>query len=201
MRRAPSSVFDISFSQYTCRPAFEAVDGVRRVPEVGRRDDDRVEVLLLVEHLLVVFVSVGVMLVLAEQVDGSLLVVLRPDVAHGPEPEARDPEHRVEQHLSLGAGPEQRDVDLGDVLRGGGRLAPASPLAVSARTDAAFARRRRRGPGPGRSRGPAARRADRGPSRPPSPRRACRRRPSALLVFRSHASTYFAGRPKTSTST
>ena len=153
----------------------ETVDSVWRVPEVGRRDDDRVDVRLLVEHLAVVFVSPDLVLELPEDVDGPLLVVLRPHVAHGPESEARDPEHRVEQHLPLGAGPENGDVDLGDVLRRVGRLGlrglPLSLLVLRA----AFATRSRRGPGPGRSRGPAERRADRGSSRPPSLRLACRR--------------------------
>ena len=125
MLRAPSSVFDISFSQYTCLPAFEAVDRVLRVPEVGRRDDDRVELLLLVEHLAVVLVAVHLLLEPLEGVDDAPLVVLGPDVADRAEAQARDAEHRLHQHLALGAGAEQRDVDL--LQAGGGGAASRRP--------------------------------------------------------------------------
>ena len=136
MLRAPSSVFDISFSQYTCLPAFRHVNRVRRVPEVGRRDDDRVELFLLVEHLAVVFVAVGLLLEPLEGVDDAPLVVLRPDVAHRAEAQARDAEHRFHQHLALSPGAEQGDVDLLETRRGdrsrGCRLLPASSVLLLA---------------------------------------------------------------------
>ena len=104
----------------------EAVDRVLRVPEVGRGDDDRVELLLLVEHLAVVLVAVDLVLELLHRVDGAPLVVLRPDVAHRAEPQAGDAEHRLGQHLALGARAEEGHVDLLQVCGGrrrrGGRL-------------------------------------------------------------------------------
>ncbi len=90
----------------------QAVHGVLRVPEVGSGDDDRVELLLLVEHLPVVFVPVHVELELPQGVDHALLVVLLPDVAHGAEAQAGDAQHGVQQHLSLRPRAEQRHVDL-----------------------------------------------------------------------------------------
>ena len=97
----------------------EAVDRVLRVPEVRRRDDDRVELFLLVEHLAVVLVGVHLVLESAEAVDDALLVVLRPDVADGAEAEAGDAQHRVGEDLSLRAGAQEGDVDH---LQVGGRL-------------------------------------------------------------------------------
>jgi hypothetical protein len=98
----------------------ETVHGVGGVPEVGGGDDDRVEILLLVEHLAVVFVAVDVELVFLEDSDRSLLVVLRPDVTHRPEAEPRDPQHGIEENLPLGSRPEEGHVHLRDVVGRGG---------------------------------------------------------------------------------
>ena len=98
---------------------FQAVNRVLRVPEVGRGDDDRVELFLLVEHLAVVFVAVGLLLEPLEGVDDAPLVVFSPDVAHRTEAQARDAEHRLHQHLALCASADQRDVDRLEVGRGG----------------------------------------------------------------------------------
>ena len=104
----------------------EAVNRVLRVPEVGRRDDDRVELFLLVEHLAVILVAVHLVLEPLEAVDDALLVVLRPHIAHGAEAETGDPEHGVGKHLTLRAGAEEGDVDFlqirGRLGRGGGFL-------------------------------------------------------------------------------
>ena len=99
----------------------EAVDRVPRVPEVGRRDDDRVDLLLLVEQLAVVLVAVHLVLEPLQLVDDAALVVLGPHVAHRAEAHARDAEHRVGQHLALGAGADERHVDLLQVGRGDSR--------------------------------------------------------------------------------
>ena len=115
----------------------QAVDRVLRVPEVGRRDHDRVELLLLVEHLPVVFVAVHVVLELLQRVDDALLVVLGPDVAHGAEAQPGDAQHRVGQHLALRAGAEQRDVDLLQVLGRRRAARPRRPPAASARSPSA----------------------------------------------------------------
>ena len=180
----------------------QAVDGVRGVPEVGRRDDDRVEVLLLVEHLPVVFVPVDLELELLEGVHDPLLVVLRPDVAHRPEAQAGDPEHGVEQHLPLGPRAEEGDVDLGDVLRGRGRLGARGLLrlllvlvllspGVAEEAQGRHGREAQQHVAPVEllPGGLRARRACR--ERPPGPSRL----PQPSLL------SYFAGRPKTSTST
>ena len=108
----------------------EAVDRVLRVPEVGRRDDDRVELFLLVEHLAVILVAVHLVLEPLEAVDDALLVVFGPDVAHGAEAEPGDAQHRVGKHLALRAGAEERDVDLLQIRRRlGGGAAASSTLA------------------------------------------------------------------------
>ena len=104
----------------------QAVDRVLRVPEVGRRDDDRVELLLLVEHLAVVLIAVRLLLEPLEGVDDAPLVVLGPDVADRAEAQARNPEHRLHQHLALGAGADQRDVDLLHARSAAGVAAAAS---------------------------------------------------------------------------
>ena len=106
----------------------EAVDRVPLVPEVGRRDEDRVELLLLVEHLAVVLVGVGLVLVPLQAVDDAPLVVLRPDVAHRAEAQPWNSKHRVRQHLALRPRAQERDVDHlqigGRHGRRGGRLRP-----------------------------------------------------------------------------
>ena len=104
----------------------QTVDRVLRVPEVGGGDDDRVELLLLLEHLAVVLVAADLVLEPRETVDDPLLVVLGPDVAHCAEAQAGDPEHRVGQHLALGSRAEEGHVDLLQIgrsrLRCGGCL-------------------------------------------------------------------------------
>ena len=100
----------------------EAIDRVLRVPEVGRGDDHRVELLLLVEHLAVVLVAVHLVLELPHRVDSALLVVFLPDVAHRPEPQTGNAEHRFGQHLALGACADEGDVDLLQAGGGGRRL-------------------------------------------------------------------------------
>ena len=97
----------------------EAVHRVLRVPEIRGRDDDRVELFFLVEHLAVILVGVHLMLESAETVDDALLVVLRPHVADGAEAEAGDAQHGVGEDLSLRAGAKEGDVDHLEV---GGRL-------------------------------------------------------------------------------
>ena len=99
----------------------QAIHRVRRVPEVGRRDHDRVELLLLVEHLAVVLVAADLELVLLERVHHAPLVELGPDVAHRPEAQAGDAEHGVEQHLPLGPRADEGYVDL---LQVGGSSGP-----------------------------------------------------------------------------
>ena len=104
----------------------EAVDRVLRVPEVRRRDDHRVELFLLVEHLAVILVGVRLVLEPLEAVDDALLVVFGPDVADGAEAQPGDAEHRVGEHLPLRAGAEEGDVDhlqiRGRLGRGGDLL-------------------------------------------------------------------------------
>ena len=91
---------------------FEALDRVRRVPEVRSGDDDRVDQRLLVEHLAIVLVAFHVVLEPLERVDDPPLVKLRPDVADRANTQAGDAKHGVGQHLALGAGAKERDVDL-----------------------------------------------------------------------------------------
>ena len=128
----------------------QARNRVRRVPEIGRRDDDRVELFLLVEHLAVVFVAVGLLLEPLEGVDDAPLVVIGPDVTHRAEAQARDAKHRLHQHLALSPGAEQGDVDLLQTRRGdrsrGCRLLPApSVLLLAAPRVAEEPERRDRG--------------------------------------------------------
>ncbi len=98
------------------------------VPEVRRRDEDRVELLLLVEHLAVILVAGGLVLEPLQAVDDAPLVVLRPDVAHRAEAQPGNSKHRVRQHLALGPRAQERDVDHlqvgGRDGRRGGRLRP-----------------------------------------------------------------------------
>ncbi len=92
---------------------FHAGDGMLGVPEVGRRDDHRVDLaLLLVEHLFVIGVGVALLSVAAQQVGHALLVVGFPDVADGLELDVRNLAAGFHQDLSLGPGPEQGDVDV-----------------------------------------------------------------------------------------
>ncbi len=101
--------------------SLQGVDRVPRVPEVGRGDDHRVELFFLVEHLAVVLIAIRFLLEPLQGVDDPALVVLGPDVAHRAESDARDAEHRLHEHLALGTGAEQRDVDLLQPRVGGGR--------------------------------------------------------------------------------
>ncbi len=108
-----------------------------RVPEVGRGDDHRVELFLLVEHLAVVRVAIRFLLEPLQGVDDPPQVVLGPDVAHRPEAHAGDAQHRFHEHLPLRAGAEQPDVDLlqirsGGGRRGSGRLSAATVLLLPA---------------------------------------------------------------------
>ena len=96
----------------------QAIDRVLRVPEVRSRDDHRVELFLLVEHLAVVFVGVRIVLEALEAVDDAFLVVLSPHVADRPEAQARNAQHRVGQHLALGSRTEEGDIDLLQAGRG-----------------------------------------------------------------------------------
>ena len=90
-----------------------AGDGVLGVPEVGRRDDDRVDVaLLLVEHLFVVDIGVVLVPVAIQQARYALLVVSLPNVADSLELDVRDLEAGFHQDLPLGAGAEQGHVDV-----------------------------------------------------------------------------------------
>ena len=68
----------------------QGVNRVLRVPEVGRGDDHRVELFLLVEHLAVVRVAIRFLLEPLQGVDDPAQVVLGPDVAHGAEAHARE---------------------------------------------------------------------------------------------------------------
>ena len=103
-----------------------------RVPEVRRRDDHRVDLFLLVEHLAVVRVAVRFLLEPLQGVDDAAQVVLGPDVAHRAEAQAGDAEHRLHEHLALRAGAKQRDVDVleasGSGGRCGGRLFPSTAV-------------------------------------------------------------------------
>ena len=145
------------------------------VPEVGRRDDHRVELFLLVEHLAVILVAVRLVLEPLEAVDDALLVVFGPDVADGAEAEPRDPEHGVGQHLPLRTGAEERDVDHLQVC---GRLCGGGDLLDSCLLDTRVvsATRSRTGREPGPSTVPSARRADQVfsvHSTRPAPSRSC----------------------------
>ena len=68
--------------------------------------------------------------------DDAAQAVLGPDVAHRAEAQAGNAQHRFHEHLALGAGAEQRDVDLLQVRvsggGGGGRLLPATAVLVAA---------------------------------------------------------------------
>ncbi len=92
---------------------FHTGDGMLGVPEVGRRDDHRVDIaLLLVQHLFVVDVRVVLVTISFQQPRNALLIVGFPDVTDRLETDAWNLQARFHQDLSLGTGTQQGYVDI-----------------------------------------------------------------------------------------
>ena len=97
------------------QPHFQARDRLLGVTEIGRRDQHRMEILLLFEHLTVVHVAAGFVAIAAQQATDALEIQIFPDVTDrrktnpgiGPHLDAG-----VQQHLSLRAGPDQCNTDV-----------------------------------------------------------------------------------------
>ena len=100
MERAPSIVLLIIFSQYTCETGLQAGVGHRRMPEVRRRNDNRLQILFFGEQVLIILVSADFVAELL-QVALALAAVVLPDVAQGHQPDALNVQERLEQNLAL----------------------------------------------------------------------------------------------------
>jgi hypothetical protein len=94
-------------------PGFHAGDGMFGVPEIGRGDDDRVQVVLfLVQQFFVIHVGVIRLAAFGKQAGDAPLVVLRPDIANRREADVGNLHGCVEQHLPFRSGPDERHAQF-----------------------------------------------------------------------------------------
>jgi len=120
------------------------------VLEVGRRDDDGVEILHVGEELAVILVGDGLVAELLEEALGAREIV-GPDVAHRLEADARDREGGVGEDAALLAATDEGDVDLISFGAGLGGAGDVGAAAMKAPSFALVLRKSRREMEEGRS--------------------------------------------------
>ena len=106
------------FFAVNVQACFKASHCMFLMPKIGRGDDDTVEVLFRRQHLPIIFIHAMLVFILPEQTADTPAVVGGPDIAYGGYPYPRYFQARVEQHLALGAGTQQGNIEL---------IAPAFP--------------------------------------------------------------------------
>ena len=104
------------------QPRLQAANRMVSMPEVRAGDDRGIEIFFGGEHLAVILISVQFVSVFLQQAIGAQLVVFGPDITHRPEAQTGDLQAGAEQHLPLGPGADQRNVQL---IAGGGPPRPA----------------------------------------------------------------------------
>ena len=98
------------------QPRLQAANRMVSMPEVRAGDDRGIEIFFGGEHLAVILISVQFVSVFLQQAIGAQLVVFGPDITHRPEAQTGDLQAGAEQHLPLGPGADQRDIQLGESL-------------------------------------------------------------------------------------